>query len=760
MRQPSSKWAWSFRAPPILVQVFGLAFGTLVVAQIVALLLSVIFAPVPRRYAMEDIAAALRQADGPGGSTIFDRNIQSGPPDFSARGWFVSPGARARLAHMVGRPINEIALGFYTQLPVGGTVEPLPPARELPADAAQIPTAAHDAGIGVRTTLAVVGSGGPDRSALHPAALFVMTDDLPRLGASGLMTIQMQAPGGMPQGPPAMPGGGFPGGTMGEGASGSAVFGRDRGGFGLPRDRAPLPRGQSEPSASGPSTTRSDGMPGRRPHGDVIWGEAVSRSPAAEPHVYGPTDRAMGRGVPGQGGSPDNRDGMLNEAGAGRLPEGRGGIADRQRASDTMVPFDPWPNQSISRWPKAPETPSKAVRIAPLGEAAAGRSEEAIAPSLSLPLRGGTKVVPQIEAPVDTTPLEATTRRPTTPGSDMPIGTPVPIERLSRGVESWSPTPFVEGDFIAAIRQADGRWMTVAPRAEGFPNSWQRRLALWFLLSLLIVAPIAWAFARRIVGPLNAFARTADMLGRDPGAAVLPLDGPAEIGRAAHAFNQMQSRLRSFVDDRTAMIGAISHDLRTPLTRLRFRIEDVPDDQRDDLLDEVIEMEEMISSVLAFMRDASIPNARERRDLAELVEDVVEDAALIGDVRTVGVEPAIVDIDALGMRRVLNNLMTNALKYGGGRARVALHVEDDQVMADIIDQGPGIPPAEVERAFEPFYRTASAQASGREGSGPGLAVCRSIARAHGGDVELFHSPSGFIARVRLPLAYGLETRAA
>jgi signal transduction histidine kinase len=338
---------------------------------------------------------------------------------------------------------------------------------------------------------------------------------------------------------------------------------------------------------------------------------------------------------------------------------------------------------------------------------------------------------------------------------------PVPLQRPSAGLFGLVPSPFVEGDFVAGLRLPDGRWRVVLPRAEGFPNAWQRRVGLWFLLSLLAIAPIALLFARKIVDPLHEFARAAEILGRDPSAAVLPLAGPAEVGRAAHAFNQMQSRLRAFVDDRTAMIGAISHDLRTPLTRLRFRIEDVPDEQRDGLLGEVLEMEEMITSVIAFMREASTPNIRERRDFAELVDDVVENAAFVGgDVRRVGIEPALVDIDALGMRRVLDNLLGNAIKYGGGYARVKLRVEGGCAVADIVDDGPGIPEAELERVFEPFYRSAAAVESGREGNGLGLAVCRSIARAHGGDIALFRSNEGFTARVTLPLAFDAEPQAA
>ena len=239
---------------------------------------------------------------------------------------------------------------------------------------------------------------------------------------------------------------------------------------------------------------------------------------------------------------------------------------------------------------------------------------------------------------------------------------------------------------------------------------------------------------------------------------MIAVDGPAEIGRAAHAFNLMQTRLRSFVDDRTAMIGAISHDLRTPLTRMRFRIEDVPDDAREGLLEEVAEMEAMITSVLEFIRDASAPGLRERLDLRTLVDDVVEDAVMIGnDVAVESAQPATVDIDVLGMRRVFDNLLENAVKYGS-RARVRLSTDATSAIAEIRDDGPGLPEHELERVFEPFYRSEAARSSDKGGNGLGLAVCRSIARAHGGDVRLIRSAEGFLAQVRVPLAYGNDDR--
>jgi len=345
--------------------------------------------------------------------------------------------------------------------------------------------------------------------------------------------------------------------------------------------------------------------------------------------------------------------------------------------------------------------------------------------------------------------------QPHPPTLRAPSMTPaIALAAPPRALFGFAPAPFVEGDFVAALRLADGSWRVVQPMPEPFPNNWQRRIILWFLIAFAIVAPLGWLFARRLVRPIAGFARAAEQLGRDPTAAVLALEGPAEVGRAAHAFNRMQSRLRSFVDDRTAMVGAISHDLRTPLTRLRFRIEDAPDNLREGMLAEIDEMEQMISSVLAFIRDASEPGSREMLDLRGILEDVVEDAVFIGKPVMLGdIAPAAVEVDPLGIRRLLGNLIENAVKYGG-TAKVRLFTSQQEAFAEIQDDGPGLPEEELERVFQPFYRAPAARLSSKHGTGLGLAVCRSIARAHGGDVQLRQGRQGLIAQVRLPLAYG------
>jgi signal transduction histidine kinase len=332
-----------------------------------------------------------------------------------------------------------------------------------------------------------------------------------------------------------------------------------------------------------------------------------------------------------------------------------------------------------------------------------------------------------------------------------------PITAPARGLFGLAPAPFVVGDFVAAVRLPQGGWATVQPVPEPFPNAWQRRVLLWFVVAALIVVPAGWWFSRRLVGPIASFARAAERLGRDPRAPVLELSGPAEVGRAAHAFNRMQSQLRSFVEDRTAMMGAISHDMRTPLTRMRFRIEDVPEELQAGMLDDVDEMEQMISSVLAFIRDASEPGPREQLNLSSIVEDVVENAVFVGkDVRLEHSEEAAVDVDAIGMRRVLDNLVENAVKYGN-EARVRLFIDRQEAVAEVADSGPGLPEDELDRVFQPFYRAAAARVSGKKGVGLGLAVCRSIARAHGGDVQLRRGARGLVAQLRVPLVVDFAT---
>jgi signal transduction histidine kinase len=327
-------------------------------------------------------------------------------------------------------------------------------------------------------------------------------------------------------------------------------------------------------------------------------------------------------------------------------------------------------------------------------------------------------------------------------------------------IEASGPEPFLFGRFRIGIRQADGRWLTVQPRAAFGIDPWQTRLLLVSALAAVAVSPLAWAFSRRLAAPISLLAAGAERLGRDPGAPPLDIAGSAEVGVAVAAFNQMQERLRRYVDDRTSMIGAIAHDLRTPLTRLRFRIEAVPEPLRGKLEADIDQMEAMVSSTLGFVRDAAAPRERCKLEVASLVETVMDEAALTGANATVErADRVVVDGDPLALKRLIANLVDNALKYGA-TANARVFSEGGMAVIEVEDDGPGMPDTEVEHVFEPFRRLESSRSRETGGIGLGLAVVRAVARSHGGDVVLRNlAKGGLSARVTLPLALTAPVRA-
>jgi signal transduction histidine kinase len=314
---------------------------------------------------------------------------------------------------------------------------------------------------------------------------------------------------------------------------------------------------------------------------------------------------------------------------------------------------------------------------------------------------------------------------------------------------------FLIEPFKVGVKEPDGRWLVVSPDPGVGLSDWQQRVVLWFVLALAAMTPFIWIFARRLAAPIKVFADAAERLGRDPTAPPLALKGPSEIGVAARAFNGMQERLRRYVEDRTAMVGAIAHDLRTPLTRLRFRIENLPDDQAEQkakIESDLDQMEQMIAATLAFVRDASRPGERTPLELSSLLESLCDEMAETGaKTELVEGEKVVLEGDPMALRRLFSNLLENAVKFGG-RARARIAREGGNAVVEIDDDGPGIPPADAEKVFEPFYRREPSRNRQTGGIGLGLAVVRSIARGHGGDVSLVNRDGGGLtARVLLPL---------
>ena len=306
--------------------------------------------------------------------------------------------------------------------------------------------------------------------------------------------------------------------------------------------------------------------------------------------------------------------------------------------------------------------------------------------------------------------------------------------------------------FKLAIEKPDGRWTTVQPGDRVTLAPWQQRLVIWFAISSVALLPLAYFFSRSLVRPMASFGEAAERFGRDPNAPPIEVKGSSEIVKAASAFNQMQDRLRRYVEDRTSMVGAIAHDLRTPLTRLRFRVEQAPEEVQAKMNNDIDQMEAMIAATLAFVRDAAADPQRTRLELSSLLESIVDDMADTGaDVRVETSEKVVIDADSLALRRLLTNLLDNAVKYGS-RARATLSVTDRMAEIDIDDDGPGVPRQELNRVFDPFYRREPSRSRQTGGIGLGLSVARSIARAHGGDVTLENrQDGGLTAKVTLPV---------
>ncbi len=319
------------------------------------------------------------------------------------------------------------------------------------------------------------------------------------------------------------------------------------------------------------------------------------------------------------------------------------------------------------------------------------------------------------------------------------------------GPGDWRPDSPLRGSFVAAARQPDGRWRIVEYRATGHAAQFRRQTLLLFVLGALAMLPMAWWFARALAAPIRRFADAADRLGRDPHAPALAGTGPAELAQAAESFNTMQARINRLIDERTQMVGAIAHDLRTPLARLAFRLDDLPPAQRDKAEADIAEMKTMIATALDFLRDQSSPRARERLDFGARVEGVVDGLADTGRDATLAAPlAALLSGDAASLRRAVTNLVDNALKYGK-RARVSLQREDGHCVLRVDDDGPGLDPALHERVLLPFVRGEGSRNRDTGGIGLGLAVAHDVVLAHGGTLELGNRPGGGLrVTVRLP----------
>ncbi|MFJ2991448.1 ATP-binding protein [Pandoraea sp. NPDC087047] len=343
-------------------------------------------------------------------------------------------------------------------------------------------------------------------------------------------------------------------------------------------------------------------------------------------------------------------------------------------------------------------------------------------------------------------------------------GEPLALATLLR---AHAPTAHLAAD----VRLQDGQWLCVAVVAgqAGLDLRPGAAFADYFvriyLMRILAVVLIAFIAVRIALRPLARMSAAAERLGRDIHSPPLDESGPVEVRRAAQTFNAMQHRLIEAMQARTAFLASVSHDLRSPLTRLRLRAETLDDPvQRERFRQDLMEMEAMIAASLDHVR--GVPSGEPLRDvdIEALLHAVAEDA------RETGGDVLVREHSASGtvrgyprtLRRCVQNLVDNALRYAGG-CRLSAHLSAQGTHLDIVveDRGPGIPEAELSAVVEPFVRTgappqtpahAHASAAGPDGAGLGLAIARTIAQAHDGSLILSNRPGGGLrAELHLPI---------
>ena len=301
---------------------------------------------------------------------------------------------------------------------------------------------------------------------------------------------------------------------------------------------------------------------------------------------------------------------------------------------------------------------------------------------------------------------------------------------------------------VVQARLHDGTLVTFDFRQPSESVSWPYRLLLSLMVLLAVVFAVTLFAVRWVTRPLKTLAEAAQNLGEDINRPPLDEQGPLEVSRAAHAFNTMQQKLVKFISDRTRIFTAMSHDLKTPITRLRLRTEMLDDAElRAKFANDLQEMEAMVGAALDFMRGLDHQEPVRPVDVMALLESLQADAREIGsDVRIEGAVRAPYHGHAQALKRCLSNLIDNAVKYGKS-ATISVEDSAGQLRICVRDEGPGIPEAELERVFDPFYRLEGSRTRSTGGTGLGLTIARNIAQAHGGELVLRNRPAGGLEAV-------------
>ena len=279
--------------------------------------------------------------------------------------------------------------------------------------------------------------------------------------------------------------------------------------------------------------------------------------------------------------------------------------------------------------------------------------------------------------------------------------------------------------------------MMMQSRAFPPPGLWIGLVTQFITLTLA-----AWFGAKILARPIQRLGNAAAQLGSTLNSTLIEDEGPVEARRAARVFNQMQARIRAQIEERGRFLAAVSHDLRTPLTRMKLRMERPNEEiHRDRLLGDINEMTEMLNATLEYFRSEASLEAPQLLDIQALVESMAEDAVDAGqDVALMGTAAAIVTLP-MALRRCLANLLENALRYGES-AVISLIDTPDELLIEIRDRGPGIPPDKLQAVFEPFVRLEASRNKSTGGVGLGLAIAKEASRQCGGKLTLRNAETG------------------
>lgn len=306
--------------------------------------------------------------------------------------------------------------------------------------------------------------------------------------------------------------------------------------------------------------------------------------------------------------------------------------------------------------------------------------------------------------------------------------------------------------YVLAVQHSDGSWLvfTAPERLWGLP--WQERWAIWLVFLTVSTGIVSTLATRQLVRPIRAFAEAIRLFGTNPRAPPIAETGPRELASVISAFNAMQAQIQKFMAYRTAMLAAISHDLRTPLTRMRLRGEFIEDEvQQARLFRDVDELQAMIDGALAFFRGDADEEAVTSFDLPGVLQTIANDYADQGiEIGYAGPSHAVYCGRPFALKRAFTNLIENAIKYGTPPS-IELTCHEKTITIMVRDQGPGIPTEALERVFSPFYRLESSRNRTTGGVGLGLTAALAIIRGHGGDIVLSNLPAGGLgALVTLP----------